>query len=386
LRKKIIHQLSLSDIGGVQRSFALYYLYALKKSDFQHSIYSMHNLIENFSDLKNYHNIINNSLINKIKFLFFLFSKNYIVHFYNNLGSSSVYKLLNIIPSSNIIFHERGTVWNAKDEDFNIYRSNANKAKIIIANSNASKSMLIKRFGIDDNKIKVIYNGFLTKHDNFIPKNSERYSDRFNVGFLGRLDTPKGVHVLINAAKKLTEYDFFIAGKGILENELKELAEGHKNIIFLGSTKEPLEFISKMDLMIVPSVREPLGNTIIESGYCKKPVIASNVDGIAEIIKHGIGGILIEPDKEITISEISKNEVPMPKVVINPNTQELQKPKEIDPLKLCESIVFMASNSNIRELYGKNLHKTVKEKFNIENYYEMLEQTYKKFDKDEYID
>ena len=80
------------------------------------------------------------------------------------------------------------------------------------------------------------------------------------------------------------------------------------------------------------------------------------------------------------ISEISKDEVPIPKVVINPKTQELQKPKEIDPLKLCKSIVFMASNSNIRELYGENLYKTVKEKFNIENYYEMLEQIYKKFD------
>ena len=384
--KKIIHQLSLSDIGGVQRSFALYFFHALKKSNFQHCIYSRHNLIENYDNLKNYHNNIDNSLINKIKFLFFLFSNNYIIHFYNNLGSYSVKKILNVIPSSNIIFHERGTVWNAKDEDFDIYRSNANRAKIIIANSNASKSMLTKRFGIDNNKIKVIYNGFLSKKENFTPKNKKRYSDRFSVGFLGRLDTPKGVHVLINAAKKLSEYDFFITGEGILENKLKKLAEGYKNIIFLGSTKEPLEFISKMDLMIVPSVREPLGNTIIESGYCKKPVIASNVDGIAEIIKHGIDGILIEPDKEISISEFSIDEVPVPKVVINPKTQELQKPKEIDPLKLCKSIVFMASNSNIRKLYGKNLYKTVKEKFNIENYYEMLEQIYKKLDEGEYID
>ena len=382
MTKKIIHQLSLSDIGGVQRSFTLYLLYALKKSNFHHSIYSMHDLIDNFSDLKNYHNKIHNSLVNKIKFIFFLFSKDYIIHFYNNLGSYSVSKLLNVIPSSNIIFHERGTVWNAKDEDLEVYRGNANKAKIIIANSNASKSMLIKRFGIDKSKIKLVYNGFLSKDDNFIPRNNKRYSDRFSIGYLGRLDTPKGAHVLINSAKKLPEYDFFIAGKGILENKLKELAGNHKNINFLGSIKEPLEFISKMDTMIVPSIREPLGNTIIESGYCKKPVIASNVDGIAEIIEHGISGILIDPDKEITFNKTSKDEVPIPKVVINPKTQELQKPKEIDKIKLCESIVFLASNKNIRKLYGKNLHKTVKEKFNIENYYETLEHIYQNFDKD----
>ena len=379
--KKIIHQISLSDIGGVQRSFALYLIHALKKSSFQHSIYSMHNLIDNFVYLKNYHNKIQNSFINKIKFIFFLFSKNYIIHFYNNLGSYSVNKLLKFIPSSNIVFHERGTVWNAKDEDSDVYKSNSNKAKIIIANSNASKSMLIKRFGIDENKIKVVYNGFLSKEINPTNKNYKRYSHRFSVGYLGRLDTPKGVHVLINSAKKLPNYDFFIAGKGILENKLKELAGDNKNINFLGSIREPLEFISKMDTIVVPSLREPLGNTIIESGFCKKPVIASNVDGIAEIIKDGLNGILINPDKEISFDEISKNLVPLPNVVINPETQELQKPKEIDPIKLCEAIVFLETNLNIRKLYGNNLNKTVKQKFNIENYYEILEHIYKNFEK-----
>ena len=145
------------------KSFAFVFLYALKKSSFYHRIYSMHNLIDNFSNLKNYHYNISNSLITKLKFIFFLFSKNYIIHFYNNLGSYSVSKLLKFIPSTNIIFHERGTAWNAKDKDKKIYKSNAKKAKIIIANSNASKSMLIKRFGINESKVKVIYNGFLKK-------------------------------------------------------------------------------------------------------------------------------------------------------------------------------------------------------------------------------
>ncbi len=379
--KRIIHQLSLSDIGGVQRSFSLYFLYASKKSKFNHTIYSMHPLIDNFRILKNFHNNIQNSLINKIKFIFFLYSRKHIIHFYNNLGSSSVNRLLNFFPSSNIIFHERGTVWNASDEDAQVYRSNADKAKIIIANSNATKSMLVKRFDINKNKIKVIYNGFLSKDENLIPKNNKRYSDKFSIGFLGRLDTPKGVHSLINTAKKLPDYDFFIAGKGILENKLKELSDNCKNINFVGVIKEPLEFISKMDVMIVPSLREPLGNTIIESGYCKKPVIASNIDGIAEIIQDGTDGILITPDKNITLFEISNDAVPVPKVVIDPLTQELQKPKEIDPDKLSDAIIFLADNLKIRQLYGNNLYKTVKQKFNIENYYETLEHIYRNFEK-----
>lgn len=66
-------------------------------------------------------------------------------------------------------------------------------------------------------------------------------------------------------------------------------------------------------------------------------------------------------------------------MVINPKTQELQYPKEIDPIKLTESIMLLASDPEIRKLYGNNLHKIVKEKFNIEDYYQKLERLYKSF-------
>ena len=313
------------------------------------------------------------------KFIFFLYSKNYIIHFYNNLGSQSVGKLLRSIPSSNIIFHERGQAWNAKKKDTKIYKSNAAKAKIIIANSIASKTILIKRFGIDKNKIEVVYNGFLSKDMKLISNDKSRYSKNFSIGYIGRLDTPKGVNVFINSAKKLPQYDFFIAGQGVLENILRNLSKNHKNINFLGSIKKPMQFISQMDLMIVPSIREPLGNVIIESGFCKKAVIASNVDGIPEIIQDGVSGLLLNPLKKISLKDIPSDAVPIPEFVINPETQELQEPKEIDCAELCKSIVRLASNDYERRLYGKNLYKSVRNKFNIENYYENFERIYKKF-------
>ena len=131
-----------------------------------------------------------------------------------------------------------------------------------------------------------------------------------------------------------------------------------------------------MDIMVVPSIREPLGNIIIESGYAKKPVIASNVDGIAEIIKNGSSGILIDPDKEISFQDNIIGAVPLPKFVINPESLDLQKPKEIDHLKLCDAINLLASNQKIREKYGENLYKTVIDKFNIENYFKNIEKIY----------
>ncbi len=378
-KKKIIHQLSLSDIGGVQRSFALYFPYALEKSNFCHYIYSNHDLLDNFDDIKKYHINIKKSPIHIIKLIFFLISKNYIIHFYNNLGSPYLNKLLNLFPSTNLIFHERGSIWNAKDKDLKVFRKNALKAKIIIANSNATKLMLSKRVGIPAKKIEVIYNGFFSKDESLKLKDNTRYSKRFSVGYIGRLDTPKGVHIIIQSAKILRDCDFFIAGQGILKNMLMKSAKNYKNIKFIGSTKQPLEFISKMDTIVVPSIREPLGNVVIEAGFCKKPVIASNIDGLAEIITNNINGILIDPSNNLSINKIPEKSVPIPEVVVNPKTKKLQTPKEIDPLDLCKIIRLFKNNKVIRQQYADKLNKSVKFKFNIETYFEKLENIYKKF-------
>ena len=72
-----------------------------------------------------------------------------------------------------------------------------------------------------------------------------------------------------------------------------------KNIFLIGKTKNPLEFLNKIDILVVPSLREPFGNVIVEAGFCRKAVIASNVDGISEIINTHKMGILIEPKDNI---------------------------------------------------------------------------------------
>lgn len=376
MSKKIIHQLSLTGIGGVQQSFIPYFKLVLKQSKFEHCIYGMHKLDNYYNDINHFYKNIHNSFIYKILFIYYIFSKNYVIHFYNNLGSKKVNRILSLFPSSKIIFHERGTVWNASDEDKIIYQSNASKAKIIIANSQASKIMLIKRFGIEEKKIKVIYNGFLSKDDTLILKNKTRYSQRFSIGYIGRLDTPKGVHILIESAKKLPQFDFFIAGNGPWKELLVKLAEDNKNIKFIGRIKKPLEFISRVDILVVPSIREPLGNTIIEAGFCKKAVIATYVDGIAEIIENGNEGILLEPKREVSITSLPKGSVPIPKVVVNPSTQNLETPKEIDVSELSEVIKELEKNKTKRELLGNNLYKKVKKKFTVESYFNNIEKIY----------
>jgi len=283
---------------------------------------------------------------------------------------------LKLVPSENIIYHERGSSWSAKNSDIKIIRNNAEKANVIIANSNAAKILLNKRFNIDEKKIKVIHNGFISQ--DFINNDSERYTSNFSVGYIGRLDTPKGVHVLVEAAKKMLDVYFFIAGDGVLEKNLKLKSKGYINIKFIGRSR-PIEFISKMDIIVVPSIREPLGNVIIESGFCKKAVIASNIDGIPDIIENGLSGILLSPKNELTVNDLPRDALPIPDYVVNPNTKKLVKPKEIDKNELIDSIIYLKKNKNKRIQMGLELYKKVKNNFSLEKYYEELDKIYKTF-------
>ena len=84
--KTIIHQITFSAIGGIQNSFIPFFKLNKFKSDFNHKIYGMHNIDPYFDEIKESYVNFNNSLIEKFRFLFFIISRNYIVHFYNTLS------------------------------------------------------------------------------------------------------------------------------------------------------------------------------------------------------------------------------------------------------------------------------------------------------------
>ncbi len=374
--KTIIHQLTFAAVGGIQTSFIPLYKMFIKKSRYKHRIYGTHKIDDFYKEIQIYYINFSKSIISMFEFIYFLYSKKYIIHFYNNLASRRIFFLLSFFPSSNIIFHERGASWNAKKKDLKIIKKNAKMSNAIIANSNASKLLLKQRFDVDEKKIKVIHNGFISK--DFVYDSSDRFSKKFSVGYIGRLDTPKGVHLIIESAKILSKYNFYIAGDGVLEKNLKKMANGFNNIKFLGR-QNSINFISKMDVIVVPSIREPLGNVIIEAGFCKKPVIASNIDGIPEIINDGVNGILLKPKNKITIKNLPNNAVPIPDFVVDPNTKELVGAKEINKNELIESINKLEESKKLRNKLGNQLYNTVKLNFTIERYFDQIHKIYNTF-------
>lgn len=87
------------------------------------------------------------------------------------------------------------------------------------------------------------------------------------------------------------------------EQFLREIAD-KGNIKYLGYRGDIQNIYKTSDIVVVPSQwEEPFGLINIEAGACRKPVIATRVGGIPEVIKHGENGFLVEKDDLDSLAE-----------------------------------------------------------------------------------
>ena len=179
----------------------------------------------------------------------------------------------------------------------------------IITLTELEKNDLINFKICNSNKITVINSGIelekykLINFDRF--KKRQEFSihnDENVVGIIGRLDPIKGPQFFIEASNKIIEklknIKFLIVGDGILrkslESQVKNLGIRDK-FIFTGWREDTPEIISILDICILPSLNEAVGRALLEAQAAGVPVVANNVGGIPEIVKHGETGILLQP-------------------------------------------------------------------------------------------
>ena len=109
----------------------------------------------------------------------------------------------------------------------------------------------------------------------------------------------------------------------------------------------------------------------------KVPVIASKIDGIPEIIKNGISGVLIEPKDDLDYNLIFDKTLPYPEFVVN-SEGKLTKPKQLSPKDLIKEISSLLKNKDKMKLVTKNLYSFVKKNNTVEKYYQSLEEIFSK--------
>lgn len=176
--------------------------------------------------------------------------------------------------------------------------------------SEAVKKQLVN-FGVRGKNVQAIYYG-LDSQD-FTPQSkSKDLTSKFIIGTIARLSSEKGVDILIRATKmvqaQISNLQVWIIGEGEEKEKLESLTKElnlENQVKFWGFQKNFKNFLKNFDIFILPSIkREALGITLLEALAYQKPVIASNLGGIPEIIEDQKTGLLVEPGNPQTLAEI----------------------------------------------------------------------------------
>ena len=113
---------------------------------------------------------------------------------------------------------------------------------------------------------------------------------------LGRLHPNKGFDLLIEALAATRDITLWIAGDGPLRSNLERLASRlgiAGRVRFLGWREDVPRLLAAADLLVCPSLHEPLGNVVIEAWSAGLPVVATASDGPAGLIRDSENGILV---------------------------------------------------------------------------------------------
>jgi len=164
----------------------------------------------------------------------------------------------------------------------------ANKKTYYIPNSCDEKEI---------SKIKV-HTKFEVRNKIGIPENE------FAVVCVATLQYHKGLDILVDniheMIKNIPDLRLYLIGKPIypwgtnLVKQIKSM-KLEKKLTVLGHHSDVLNFIYGADLLVLPSKVEAMPRVIIESMALGTPIIATDVDGIPELIKHSISGLLFSP-------------------------------------------------------------------------------------------
>lgn len=121
------------------------------------------------------------------------------------------------------------------------------------------------------------------------------------IGTMGRLVAVKGLDGFLRAARMIrdrrSDVKVLIAGSGPLESALRALASHLKldNLLFLGHRNDAYDVLGMMDVFALPSLNEGTPMVLLEALALARPVVASRVGGIPDIIEHDVSGLLSEP-------------------------------------------------------------------------------------------
>jgi len=217
---------------------------------------------------------------------------------------------------------------------------------------------VLKGRGARAEAIDVVYNGtdFGTVEVESVEAVHQEFGipiERRLVGLVGRVAPEKGHHIALQALPRVldktpdTQLMFVGRTDGDFHEQLREDAIRlgvADHLTFTGNREDVPRLFDAMAFSILPTVMESFGLAVIECMARGKPVVASNVGALAELVKHEETGLLVE--------------------------------QSVDAF--AEAMNYLLSNPELCTRMGRNAKMVIQEKFTVEQMVERLEAVYYK--------
>jgi glycosyltransferase involved in cell wall biosynthesis len=175
------------------------------------------------------------------------------------------------------------------------------RANLVIAVSEAVARRVRSDDGVNADRVQAIYNSLDPElFPTVVPNEARRqlgWPERPTVTLVGALRPGKGHEVALEAARivrlRWPELRVLFVGDGPLRDQLESIANGDAE--FVGNRSDIPLVLSASDVVILPSDAEALPTVLIEAACASRPVVASRVGGVPEIVDDGDTGLIIEP-------------------------------------------------------------------------------------------
>ncbi|MBZ0156699.1 MAG: glycosyltransferase [Alphaproteobacteria bacterium] len=231
----------------------------------------------------------------------------------------------------------------------------------VVAVSEGQREKILQ-LGIPPERVSVIHNGIHLSCPDPCPSVSLRQELKVDGGeclvmSAGRLSIEKNFGGLIDAAALLAKKEpalrFVVFGEGVLRETLEQKVReaGLQGMFFLpGFRRDFASILLEADIFVLPSFTEGLPNVVLEAYAQKKPVVATAVGGVPEVVRHGTDGFLVRPEETV---------------------------------RMAEYILTLARNPQLREEMGVRGYLHIKEYFNFEiqtrKYEDLYREVYETF-------
>ncbi len=218
----------------------------------------------------------------------------------------------------------------------------------IIAVSHSVKKQLIEHYGVPPERVRVIHNG--VDLERYFPSTKRRNL----ILYIGRQTAHKGLPYLLRGFAEFIrthkDYSLVMVGErleGGIDPSLIRLSETlgiRDKVKFTGRLpdREVKKILSTARCLVLPSLAEAFGMTVLEGMAAGTPVIATNVGGIPEVLQDGWNGLLVPPADPASLANSIDRLVSDPK---------LSRTLTANGMKTCEQFTWEQTARKTLEVY-----------------------------------